>query len=212
MSETKITRADFLKTSAMAGLGAIGVGALAAQNTPAYAKTEDKKVEEPKPTYTPYELSEIEAIAQLQADYWWYMDTKQWDAWADVFTEDFTYYSWGELTTSSRDEFIDMNKEALAPFNTAHHGHQHKVVLTSETTAEGRWILNDNLSYVDNDGIIKGCGYYLNDYEKGDDGKWRLKIQRLGYFRFEGPVDIPATLVDTVPYDVDLAQGQLKIL
>lgn len=209
MTEQRISRADFLKTGALVGLGAVSASALAGCSAQAGGPAEADPAQEPAgstPTYTPYQLSEIEAISQLQADYWWYMDTKQWDVWADVFTEDFLYYSWGEKTTSTRDEFIAMNKESLAHFNTAHQGHQHKVVLTSDTTAEGRWILNDNLSYIntDQEGVIKGYGYYLNDYEKGEDGKWRLKVQRLGYFRFEGPTDIPAKLGDKVPYDTDL--------
>jgi len=33
-------------------------------------------------------LEEIEAIKQLEARYFRLMDTKQWEAWADVFTED----------------------------------------------------------------------------------------------------------------------------
>lgn len=206
MSEHRISRADFLKGSALVGLGAVSAASLSGCASPNAAPSPSTGPEDgPQPTYTLYELSEIEAIAQLQADYWWYMDTKQWDQWADVFTEDFAYYSWGELTTSTRDEFIAMNQEALAPFNTAHHGHQHKVVLTSDTTAEGRWILNDNLSYIDSDEVIKGCGYYLNDYQKGDDGKWRLKVQRLGYFRFENPLAVPATLMGEVPYTTSLS-------
>lgn len=214
MQKENVTRAEFLKKSAMVGFGgAAALGVLAGCSAPEPQKAASEPAGDapesgPKPTYTPYELSEIEAISQLQADYWWYMDTKQWEAWEDVFTEDMEFYSWGELATSGRTEFIDMNKDSLSHFNTAHQGHQHKVVLTSDTTAQGRWILNDNLTYTSTDKkgkVIKGYGYYINDYEKGDDGKWRIKVERLAYFRFEDPFDVPATLVDKVPYDTELS-------
>ena len=35
------------------------------------------------------DLVEIEAIRQLKARYFRLLDTKQWDAWLEVFTEDF---------------------------------------------------------------------------------------------------------------------------
>jgi hypothetical protein len=34
---------------------------------------------------------------------------------------------------------------------------------------------------------MRGFGYYIDDFEKGDDGKWRIKTLRLGYFRQENP-------------------------
>lgn len=134
-----------------------------------------------------WKLSQRVAIEELQADYWWYMDTKQWEKWKDVFTDDFTYYQYGQLVTQGRDAFVAYNQKQLPPFVTAHQGHQHKIIFTSDTTATGRWILNDYLTTVQTKEAYIGYGYYLNDYEKCADGKWRIKVQRLGYFRFETP-------------------------
>ena len=33
--------------------------------------------------------------------------------------------------------------------------------------------------------VQKGYGYYLEDYEKGQDGRWRIKSLTLGYFHIE---------------------------
>jgi hypothetical protein len=130
-----------------------------------------------------WEQEQKEAIRELMADYWWYMDTKQWDRWKDVFTEDLNVWFDDILTVESREEFFDLNSNVwLKTKHTAHHGHQFKVILTSDTTAEGRFILNDTVTDDDTLRMMNGFGYYLDDYRLCDDGKWRISVVRLGYF------------------------------
>jgi 3-phenylpropionate/cinnamic acid dioxygenase small subunit len=130
------------------------------------------------------ELLEKQAIIDLQSDYWWYMDSKQWDKWRTVFADDLQYYQFGELAYESADDFCGNTSAQLQDFITAHQAHQNKIVITGPDTATARWILNDCLTIPSADQVMKGYGYYINDYAKVD-GKWVIKVLRLGYFRFE---------------------------
>ncbi|MCL2530307.1 MAG: nuclear transport factor 2 family protein [Coriobacteriia bacterium] len=130
-----------------------------------------------------WEEQQKRAIADLMADYWWYMDSKQWDKWAEVFTEDVELWMDDVLIMDSRDEFVEQNSTVwLANSGTAHQGHQMKIILTSETTAHARIILNDTLTNMTTMTMLNGFGYYFDDYRLCDDGKWRISAVRLGYF------------------------------
>lgn len=130
-----------------------------------------------------WEEQQKRAIEELMADYWWYMDTKQWEKWAEVFTEDLEVWFDDMLTVEGRDEFVELNSTVwLGKLYSAHQGHQMKIMLTSPTTAHARVILNDTLTSVETLGILSGFGYYLDDYRLCDDGKWRISVVRLGYF------------------------------
>jgi 3-phenylpropionate/cinnamic acid dioxygenase small subunit len=142
---------------------------------------------------------EKQKIIELQSDYWWYMDTKQWDKWRTIFADDLKYYQFGQLAYENADDFVSNTSELLAPVITAHQGHQHKIVFNNDGSASSRFILNDCLSNPDTSVMVKGYGYYINDYEKID-GKWKIKIMRLGYFRFESGSDGDATVTSEIPY------------
>jgi hypothetical protein len=130
-----------------------------------------------------WEEQQKRAIEDLMADYWWYMDTKQWDRWADVFTEDLEVWFDDILSVEGRDEFVKLNSTVwLGKLYSAHQGHQIKIELTSPTTAQGRIMLNDTLTDPKSLSILSGFGYYLDDYRFCDDGRWRISVVRLGYF------------------------------
>ncbi len=144
------------------------------------------------------ELADKEALRELLADYWWYLDTKQWDKWRGLFTNDLEFYAMGSLMSQGGDEFVKTVRGSLEDQVSAHQGHQYKIVLTSPTTAVGRCVLNDVLTKPTGD-VMKGYGYYLYDFEKGNDGKWRIKVLKLGYFRLEDSSQ-PAEYSSDVPY------------
>jgi 3-phenylpropionate/cinnamic acid dioxygenase small subunit len=142
---------------------------------------------------------EKQKIIELQSDYWWYMDTKQWDKWRTVFADDLNYYQFGQLAYESADDFVNNTSELLASTITAHQGHQYKIVFNEDGTASSRFILNDCLSNPDTSLMMRGYGYYVNDYEKID-GQWKIKTMRLGYFRFESGPNGDATVTSEIPY------------
>lgn len=147
-----------------------------------YPKMSDEELQA-----TIYELKARQDISNLMADYWWYMDSKQWDKWGDIFTKDVQVILMGnDYGVESHEAWIKSNSEMLSSMITCHQGHQSHVWFTSPTTATGRYVLNDKLTNIETGEVVMhGYGYYIDDYEKGDDGKWRIKVLRLGYFRTE---------------------------
>jgi len=151
------------------------------------------------------EMLERQAIIDLQSDYWWLIDSKQWDKWADVLTDDMAFYHNGVLVhQEGAAKHVEMTRGSLDYMISVHQGHQYKIKFTSATTAEGRWVLNDILTVVQNGGKIEGQGYYFFDYIKCDDGKWRIKTIRLGYFRFQQPDKDPDFTAE-IPYKTALS-------
>jgi ribosomal protein S6E (S10) len=86
---------------------------------------------------------------------------------------------------SGADMMVAGIQHQLDGITTAHQGHQNKIEITGQNTAKGRWILNDVLVASDGALVQRGYGYYLDEYEKGNDGKWRIKSLTLCYFHVQ---------------------------
>ena len=124
-------------------------------------------------------MGDIEAIRQLKARYFRTLDTKDWEAFRRVFTEDVvvdTTASGGSATTGV-DEFLAYLRDALAGTTTVHHGHMPEITLTSDTTATGVWALHDIVIWP-NGMRLDGYGHYHEAYVKGEDG-WRIAASTL---------------------------------
>lgn len=128
-------------------------------------------------------LLEIEAIKQLKARYCRFLDTKQWDDWRALFTDDFvsdTSPSGGKLITGA-DEFVAFVRGTLEKQPTVHQVHAPEITLTSETTATGVWALHDVVRL--GPGLnLDGRGHYHETYEKVD-GRWLIKTSTLTRLR-----------------------------
>jgi hypothetical protein len=128
-------------------------------------------------------LLEIEALKQLKARYCRYLDTKRWDDWRKLFTDDFvsdTSPSGGKVI-SGADEFVSYVRSALGTQPTVHQVHAPEIALTSATTATGIWALEDvvRLGPAVN---LQGRGHYHETYEKID-GDWLIKTSTLTRLR-----------------------------
>src|SRR5918994_4058878 len=88
---------------------------------------------------------DIEAIKHLKARYFRMMDTKDWDGFAAVFTDDVEIDVTGEGggVTHGVSEFLPFLRAAIEDVITVHHGHMPEVELTSPTTARGIWAMED---------------------------------------------------------------------
>ncbi|MEN8162215.1 MAG: nuclear transport factor 2 family protein [Myxococcota bacterium] len=125
-------------------------------------------------------LAEIRAIEALKARYFRLLDTKQWDAWREVFTEDFEADVDGQgvhptLHFASRDEMVERNREVLATAPTVHHGHMPEITLTGPDTATGVWAMMDIVRLGRG---FRGYGHYHEEYVK-QAGEWRIRRMRL---------------------------------
>ena len=129
-------------------------------------------------------LTEIESIKQLKARYFLYMDTKDWDAWRDLFTLDLRIEGTKQKTNPTRDEFVDGVAASLDGVKTCHHGHMPIIELTGADTARGVWAMWDDLLFPDghpwSEGHPRrlGYGHYEEEYRR-EDSVWRISFLRL---------------------------------
>jgi ketosteroid isomerase-like protein len=133
-------------------------------------------------------LAAVEEIKKLKARYFRLMDTKQWDAWADLFTDDLD--AWFEDTGRSvhgRDEFVAGVSGLLADALTVHHGHMPEIEVTGPDSARGTWSMFDYVQLRNPKRPVefKGYGHYHEEYRKGSDGRWRISSLRLHRLRVD---------------------------
>ena len=124
------------------------------------------------------EWRELRAIEALKARYFRLLDTKQWDAWRALFTDDFEGHVEGphpDIHFASADEMVETNRKVLADAPTAHHGHTPEITLTGPDTAEGIWAMVDVVTLGDG---FTGYGHYHETYRKVD-GSWKIAKLRL---------------------------------
>ncbi len=128
-------------------------------------------------------LLEIEAIKQLKARYCRYLDTKDWQAWRSLFTDDFlsdTSPAGGKVIQGA-DDFVAFTRKSLRSQATVHQVHAPEIELTSPTTARGVWALEDVVRF--GPGVnLRGYGHYTETYEKAD-GQWLITSSTLTRLR-----------------------------
>jgi hypothetical protein len=134
------------------------------------------------------ETDEFEALRRLKARYCRFLDTKDLDAWREVFTPDVTVTLDMAVSTGGADPQTAAPVEGVDNFAptvlgrlegvaTMHHCHTPELTLTSESTAAGIWAMEDWLIFPD-DRQLHGAGHYHETYEKRD-GAWRIKSLHL---------------------------------
>jgi 3-hydroxyisobutyrate dehydrogenase-like beta-hydroxyacid dehydrogenase/ketosteroid isomerase-like protein len=129
------------------------------------------------------DLREIEAIKQLKARYFRLLDTKDWDGFADLFTDDCQHL----LPTDDprplvpNAQYLVDIRRTLEHAITVHHGHMPEIELTGPGEAKGTWAMTDDVE-IPREGEppmrLKGAGHYHETYRKCDDGKWRISSKR----------------------------------
>ena len=117
------------------------------------------------------QLWDIEEIKQLKARYFRCIDTKDWDTFAQLFTEDCVHHLPQESSTAtvSNDQYLRDMKVQLGNGTTIHHGHMPEITLLSDTEAEGIWAMFDYVETELPSGPIKiqGYGHYFETYRRG---------------------------------------------
>lgn len=146
-------------------------------------------------------IEEIEDIKRLKARYFRLLDTKQWEALRDVFTDDFVGEFHGPHPVSrvaSGDEMVEVTRGFLADVLTVHHGHMPEIEITGPDTASGIWSMVDIVRL--GAGFV-GYGHYHDDYRK-EKGCWRIARMRLTRLLIEPGNDatpLPITTDDADP-------------
>ncbi len=132
------------------------------------------------------ELVEVEAIKQLKARYFRFMDEKRWDEWGQCFTEDATLDTSqdGAPVVHGRANIQKMVSGAVDAAITVHHGHMPEIEITGSNSARGIWSMEDYLEFPgelpgEPGFTLHGRGHYREEYEKCSDGAWRIRSLQL---------------------------------
>ena len=130
-------------------------------------------------------MKDIEAIKELKGKYFRCLDGKMWDELETTLSPNIvTSYSNGKLVFHSPKEVTDYLKSTMPKEEISMHmGHTPEITIDSETTATGRWYLEDKLIFTDGkykDVGINGGAFYTDKYEKRE-GQWY--ILETGYVR-----------------------------
>jgi hypothetical protein len=140
------------------------------------------------------QLLDIELIKQLKARYFRLMDTKQWDDFRELFTDDAVFEGNTDLETitgppalvaDSADRFVAIVRERLSGATTVHHGHMAEIQVIDAVSATGIWAMADllerpNSAYPS----FRGYGHYHERYRK-EQGQWRIAACRLTRLKAE---------------------------
>lgn len=130
-------------------------------------------------------LGDIEAIKQLKARYCRLLDGKDWQAWRQIFTDDFvsdTSKAGGKVIAGA-DGFVAFTRKSLEKPSqvTAHQVHAPEIEVTSPTAARGIWALEDVVRLAP--GVnLRGYGHYHETYRKVD-GRWLIESSTLTRLR-----------------------------
>jgi hypothetical protein len=141
-------------------------------------------------------LNDLHAIQQLKSRYFRYLDTKAWDQWRQLFTDDVDFYVEDSVrpgqatsTVSGANELVARVSKALATAVTVHHGHMPDIEFNAPDQATGIWAMYDWVDDAEKGYAVQGWGHYHERYRRRDDGSWQISELRLTRLRSE-PVEV----------------------
>ncbi len=125
-------------------------------------------------------------IQRLKARYFRLMDTKQWNAFRELFTDDCRFYlESNETTTATGDDFVTFVSRRLGAAVTVHQGHMPEIDVADDGTATGTWAMFDWVDDPANNRAFQGFGHYQDRFRLCADGEWRICEVRLSRLRVD---------------------------
>ncbi|UVO53655.1 nuclear transport factor 2 family protein [Sphingomonas sp. SUN039] len=124
-------------------------------------------------------LADRIAICELKARYCGLLGTKQWDAWSNLFTEDFaldTSEAGGPPPIAGRDEALASVRAFIEAARTVHHVHAPEISI-DRNIAHGICAMQDRV-VLGAGPSLTGYGHYTETYVKRD-GTWRIAASKL---------------------------------
>jgi len=125
------------------------------------------------------DISAVEEIKRLKYRYFRTLDLKLWDEFADCLTEDvqarYGTQAMGEpLHFDSREDVVAYMSKNLGPEVITIHIANHPEIDVDGATATGSWAFEDTVIVPAFKVMIRGGGYYVDDYRRDADGSWRI--------------------------------------
>ena len=117
-------------------------------------------------------------IHNLKARYCRLLDTKDWDGWGQLFTEDFhlDVTGSGGGIFEGRDAAVAATRESIETARTAHQVHSPEIAIDGDT-ATAIWAMEDRVVW-EGGRALTGWGHYHELYVRTADG-WRIAEQKL---------------------------------
>lgn len=148
----------------------------------------------------PARLTDVFEIHRLKARYFRLMDTKQFEQFGELFTEDLKFYienspvpSATEPTFDGRRSLVDYLSASHPEKVTVHQGHMPEIEFTGPDTATGVWAMFDWVDDPGRGGAWQGFGHYHEQYVRGPDRRWRIQEVRLTRLRVDRVQHRPST-------------------
>jgi hypothetical protein len=125
------------------------------------------------------QLADIEAIKQLKARYFRFMDTKNWAEFGGVFTRDAVIRG-GDQEITGRLAIVEFVSTTSDGVRSAHQGFLPEIEILGTDTASGVWAMSDYFEVRGTEPPVgfSGFGHYEDRYAK-EEGTWRISASRL---------------------------------
>lgn len=120
------------------------------------------------------------ALHDAKARYCRTLDTKDWDGYADLLTEDYVLNvseGTGLAVIKGRDAALAMVRASIGTARTAHHVHSPEIDIDGDV-AHAIWALQDRVIWADDRPSMTGYGHYHERWVRKD-GTWKLAALRL---------------------------------
>ena len=135
-------------------------------------------------------LLALEAIRTLKAQYFRFVDSKNWAALGELFAVDAHFDIRDDVPEGGllrgRAPIMALITAGLTGLTSVHHGHEHEVELLSATSARGICAMEDKLWWPKESASplqhLHGYGHYFEDYALIE-GRWQIKSLRLKRLR-----------------------------
>lgn len=125
------------------------------------------------------DLEAIEEIKRLKYRYFRGLDTKDWETFADTLATDIRA-RYGTKTTEealnfdTREDVVAFMSENLPARVLSTHVAGHPEIDVDGDTATASWVFEDTVIALDLKIMVRGSGYYRDEYRRDDNGRWRI--------------------------------------
>jgi hypothetical protein len=139
------------------------------------------------------ELLAREAIREVKARYCRFLDTKDWEGFGGLFTDDAVLdvkQDTGAEPFHGRDDLVEQVRKAVIHAKSAHHVHSPEIVFEGADAADVIWAMQDRVIWAEGKSpippvtAITGFGHYRERYVR-QSGGWRIAALQLARLNVE---------------------------